>query len=92
MIKQFWAFIRRENINMKLVQDDSKVYEKVTTEKLNTICLKIVDTFLGKNIPFITEEFLEIGQNNDLKFPLAEEKYVKAVIKFQKNVSETKYF
>jgi len=62
--------------------------DKAKTEMLNTICLKVLDTFLAKNLTQINTELI---LPTDCK-RVSEQKYMQSTTKFRIKLKEYKHF
>ena len=64
-------------------------FDKVKTEKLGSICLKIIDSFLSKNIANLNEEFLGMTPDNKKS---SESKFYEALMRLRYKINETADF
>ena len=74
---------RKQEIFKKLDNDKVKVWRQ---EKLTTLSLKILETFLSKNDSELNEAILIVEDNDDAKITSSEDKYFLITEKFQDRV------
>ena len=63
---------RKQEIFKKLDNDKVKIWRQ---EKLTTLSLKILETFLAKNDSELNEAILIVDDNDDAKITSTEDKY-----------------
>ena len=74
---------RKQEIFKKLDNDKVKIWRQ---EKLTTLSLKILETFLAKNDSELNEAILIVDDNDDAKITSTEDKYFLIAEKFQDRV------
>ena len=74
---------RKQEIFKKLDNDKVKIWRQ---EKLTTLSLKILETFLAKNDSELNEAILIVDDNDDAKITSTEDKYFLIAEKFQDSV------
>ena len=85
MVSQFWAYMREDTDSFNLEKKSGKVNfsfpkDKYRLQKVNIVCLKILDVFFEKNLQYINQELLFASMTDQMT--VAEDRYNLTLKKF----------
>lgn len=98
MMALFWSYLREDTYSaiqerrsgLESQRATSGIpMEKIQLEKLNIVCLKILDVFFDKNIAYINQELL-FSQDHQFQ-KVNEDRYHQALTKFEPRTKQLKH-
>lgn len=92
LASHFWSYLKEDvkyhqsqNAGLHSFLSKSDYHSHVKLQKLNIVCLKILDTFLSKNIAAINDKLLITSEQK-----ISEDKYIHTMGSFLKKIKENR--